>query len=296
MWWLLGGNRLRQRGVLGINRRNADCILQHNPRGRIPIVDDKLLMAELCARIGIPAPPIFAVISTHAELRSLPEMLTGRREFVAKPARGAGGRGILVCTARDGDRFRRANGAWFDLDDLRAHVSDSLTGMYSLDGLPDRVLLQQRVRAHPLFHPIAPRGLADIRIVLYRFEPAMAMLRLPTLASNGRANLHQGGIGVGVDLNTGRTHHAFLRNESIDRHPDTGVPILDWTIPGWGTILEMARTTARAVGLGFVGIDIVIDEKTGPLLLEANARPGLGIQLANGCGLRQAMAAIDSAS
>jgi alpha-L-glutamate ligase-like protein len=285
MWWLFGGNRLRRRGVLGINRRNAECILQLNPQSRIPIVDDKLLMAELCARIGVPTPAIFGVIETHSELRLLPDMLAGRSDFVVKTARGAGGRGILIVSDRVDDRFRMANGRWIDLHDLRTHISESLTGMFSLGVLPDRVLLQQRVRPHPYFEPIAPRGVADIRIVLYRYEPAMAMLRLPTLASDGRANLHQGGIGVGVDLATGRSHHAVLGNKSIDRHPDTGESIAGWTIPWWGTILDMARKSARAVGLGFVGIDIVIDENEGPLLLEANARPGLAIQLANNRGL-----------
>jgi alpha-L-glutamate ligase-like protein len=293
MWWLFGGKQLRQRGVLGINRRNAECILKYNSRSRIPIVDDKWLMAELCARIGVPTPPIFGVIETHSELRLLPEMLARRSDFVVKPARGAGGRGVLVIADRVDERFRKTEGRWIDLHDLRAHISESLTGMFSLGVLPDRVLLQQRVRPHPYFDPIAPRGVADIRIVLYRYVPAMAMLRLPTLASDGRANLHQGGIGVGVDMATGRTHHAILGNKSIDRHPDTGEPIVGWTIPWWGTILEMARKTARAVGLGFVGMDIVIDENEGPLLLEANARPGLAIQLANRQGLAAMMGAVN---
>lgn len=294
MHWLFGGRRLRQLGVLGINRRNADCILQHNPRARIPIVDDKLLMAELCGRIGIPTPAVLGVIESHSDLNRLPEMLIDLCEFVLKPARGAGGRGILVISAREANRFRKPNGSWLDLHDLRAHVSDSLTGMFSLGGLPDRVLIQRRIRTHPLLAPITPRGIADIRIIVYRFQPAMAMLRLPTLASNGRANLHQGGIGVGVDLQTGRTLHACFKGRSIDQHPDTGEPILGWTIPWWRSIIEMACKTARAAGLGFVGIDIVIDEDEGPLLLEANARPGLTIQLANGMGLRTAMDRIDS--
>jgi alpha-L-glutamate ligase-like protein len=286
MWWLFGGKRLRQRGVLGINQRNAECILRYNPRSRIPIVDDKLAMAELCERIGVPTPRILNVIETHADLRLLPAMLADYDDFVLKPARGSGGRGILVIARHDGERFQKANGKWIDLQDLQLHVSDALTGSFSLGSMADQVLVQQRVRSHPFFDPIAPNGVADIRIVLYRCEPAMAMLRLPTLASDGRANLHQGGIGVGVDLATGRTHHAWFGDRSIDHHPDTHEPILNWTIPWWGTILDIARKTARAVGLGLVGMDIVIDEDHGPLLLEANARPGLAIQLANNRGLK----------
>jgi glutathione synthase/RimK-type ligase-like ATP-grasp enzyme len=38
-------------------------------------------------------------------------------------------------------------------------------------------------------------------------------------------------------------------------------------------------------GLGYLGVDLMIDEDKGPLMLEVNARPGLAIQLANGIGL-----------
>ncbi len=291
-WWQ-GLRELRRRGVLGINRRNAACILDRNPRSRFPVVDDKLQMAEMCSRIGVRSPLIFGVIKRHVELSLLEGLLHGQSEFVVKPARGSGGRGIVVIAGRDGETFRKANGRHTDMDGLRSHCSDLLSGMFSLGGHPDRVLLQRRVRAHPAFAGIAPRGVADVRIILYRYAPAMAMLRLPTLASNGRANLHQGGIGVGVDLETGKTFHAVAGPTSITRHPDTGEGLLGRVIPDWAAIIEMARTTARAVGLGFVGIDIVHDELDGPMLLEANARPGLSIQLANNNGMLQRMRAID---
>jgi len=292
MRWLLGYRRLKQHGVIGLNRRNADGILDHNPRSRFPIVDDKLLMAELCHRIGIPTPATLGVLTTHGDLAKLGTLLEGHREFALKPARGSGGRGILVVDDRRDNLFRRPNGRWVDLDGLRAHASDVLSGMSSLGGQPDRLLIQQRVRPTAYFEAIAPRGIVDVRVLLYRFEPAMAMLRLPTIASNGRANLHQGGIGVGLDLATGRTRHAVLGDRSLTHHPDTGAPLLDREVPCWKTVLEMSRTTARGVGLGFIGIDVVFDERQ-PLLLEANARPGLTIQLANRQGLGEAIAAID---
>jgi len=38
-------------------------------------------------------------------------------------------------------------------------------------------------------------------------------------------------------------------------------------------------------GLSYAGIDIVLDEEKGPLVIEINDQPGLQIQLANRCGL-----------
>jgi hypothetical protein len=121
----------------------------------------------------------------------------------------------------------------------------------------------------------------------------MAMLRLPTMESNGRANIHQGGVGVGIDLLTGLTHHAIHRDQEIQRHPDTGETLLDREVPSWPEILQLSRRIARAVGLGFLGVDIVLDALHGPMLLEANARPGLAIQLANDAGLLHSMIEID---
>jgi alpha-L-glutamate ligase-like protein len=286
--------RLRELGILGMNRRNAACILDHNPRGLFPIVDDKLRMARLCRRIDVPTPEVFAEISSYAMLRRLPQLLGERDDFVIKPNRGSAGRGVLVIVDRDGRQYLRHNGEKLWLDALRQHLSDILSGMYSLGGQPDTAIVQQRVRPHPAFAAVSYKGIPDVRVVLYRNEPAMAMLRLPTRESGGRANLHQGGLGAGIDLDTGTTHHAVRRNRFIDRHPDTGRPVVGVRVPYWNEVLDMSRRVARAVGLGYIGVDIVIDGDAGPMLLEANARPGLAIQIANGQGLLPRLRSIDA--
>jgi alpha-L-glutamate ligase-like protein len=251
-------------------------------------------MRDLCVRIGVPTPAIYGVISYHAMLRRLRTHLGDLSDFVIKPSRGSAGRGVLVIVGRQGEHYVRHNGEPLSLEAVRQHLSDLLSGMYSLGGHPDEALLQQRVRLHPAFEPLSYKGIPDIRVVLYRNEPAMAMLRLPTKASGGRANLHQGGIGAGVDLDTGRTRRAVLRNRIVDNHPDTGVAVVGMTVPYWNEVLDMSRKVAAAVGLGYVGVDIVIDAEAGPLLLEANARPGLAIQTANGLGLVPRLQHIDA--
>ena len=294
MFWLFkAGRRLRELGILGMNRRNAACILDHNPRAKYPLVDDKKRLDDLCRDIGVRSPLLYGVVHTHSQLRHLPRLLTGHRDFVIKPNQGSAGRGILVVTGRQGASFVRHNGQVLSADEMRQHCSDILSGMYSLGGRPDQALIQQRVRLHPAFEAIAFQGIPDVRVVLYRNEPAMAMLRLPTSESGGRANLHQGGIGAGVELDTGRTHHAVQRNRMVRRHPDTGSELVGWQVPHWDEVLAMSRKVAAAVGLGYIGVDIVIDRFDGPLLLEANARPGLAIQIANSQGLLPRLKAID---
>jgi alpha-L-glutamate ligase-like protein len=294
MFWLAAVRRLAERGILGMNRRNAECILDHNPRQLYPVVDDKLRLHSLCAAIRVPTPAVYAVIGRQSELRHLDDRLSGRCDFVVKPNRGSAGRGVLVVTGRDGGAFRRHNGRQVRPDDLRQHVSDIVSGMYSLGGRPDRAIVQQRVRLHPAFNAIAFQGIPDVRVILYRGEPAMAMLRLPTKQSGGRANLHQGGIGAGVDLATGTTHHAVQCNRVVHIHPDTGHGLIGARVPYWDDVLAMSRCVAAAVGLGYLGVDVVVDANDGPLLLEANARPGLAIQIANGAGLLPRLKSIDS--
>lgn len=282
MRWLLRGRGLRELGVVGMNRRNAECILDQNPRALFPIVDDKRRFAALCARIGVPTPPIHGVIESHAQLRQVPSILRELPELVIKPNRGAAGRGILLLPQPE-----------MSPEDIHEHLCDILAGGCSLGGHPDCALLQHRVPKHPDFAEISPLGIPDVRILLYRGVPAMAMLRLPTRDSRGRANLHQGGLGVGIDLETGTTIHAIQRDRTVLRHPDTGTILTDRILPEWHRILEVASRVARAVGLGYLGVDVVFDPEQGPLVLEANARPGLAIQLANRAALGPRVAAID---
>jgi alpha-L-glutamate ligase-like protein len=295
MFWLLtAGCRLKKLGILGMNYRNAACILDHNPRSLFPVVDDKLRMHALCRRIGVPTPAIYGEIGYHSMLGRLSAIVGDHDDFVIKPNHGSAGRGVLVLTGRTGDRYVRHNGQQLRVDQIRQHVSDILSGMYSLGGQPDKAFLQQRVRLHPAFTPVAYKGIPDVRVIVYRDEPAMAMLRLPTKASNGRANLHQGGIGVGVELASGLTHHAVQRNRFVLAHPDTGVPVIGMRVPFWDEVLQMSRRVAEAVGLGYIGVDIVLDAEQGPMLLEANARPGLAIQIANARGLLPRLAEINA--
>lgn len=292
-WVFTAARRLKRMGILGMNYRNAACILDHNPRALYPLVDDKLRMRDLCMRIGVPTPEVYAEITYHSMLRHLGDYLGGRDDFVIKPNRGSAGRGVFVVVGRVGTNYLRQNGDVVRPELLRQHLSDILSGMYSLGGRPDRAMVQQRIRLHARFAPIAYKGIPDIRVILYRNQPAMAMLRLPTKASSGRANLHQGGIGAGVDLETGITNHAVQGNRFVERHPDTGVSVVGVQVPYWREVLDMSQRVATATGLGYLGVDIVVDAEHGPMLLEANARPGLAIQIANGRGLLPRLEEID---
>jgi len=284
---------LHRAGVLGINRRNAEYTLRWNPRAAYPLVDDKLLTKDLCARAGIPAPRLLAVARHHFELRKLRAAMAGLSSFVLKPAHGAMGNGIVVVRGRDGDRFRLAGGRSVSLDDLSYHAAGVISGLYAIAGQTDVAMVEERLLVHPELAAIASEGVPDVRVVVYRGVPVMAMTRLPTLRSGGRANLHQGAVAAGIDLESGRTTHAILQSRPIQRHPDTGEALLGRAIPGFADVLGHALRAADETGLGYVGADLVVDAEHGPVLLEMNARPGLMIQLANRAGLLPRLHAVD---
>ncbi len=286
--------RLRRAGIVGINCRNADYVMRYNPRRLYPLVDDKLLTKQIALDAGMAVPELYAVIETQRDVRRLTEIVDGREHFVMKPAHGSGGDGILVIGGVTPKGFRRHDGTLIGFGEARHHASTTLSGTYSLAGIPDKVMIEYRVRFDPLFEKIAYQGIPDIRVIVFRGYPLMSMVRLPTRASQGKANLHQGAIGVGIDLGSGVTMDGVCGNDIVSEHPDTGHPIGDVAIPGWQTILELAARCYDVTGLGYLGVDIVLDKRRGPLILELNARPGLNIQIANGCGLGERLGAIEA--
>ena len=278
-------DRLRASGVLGMNARNAELISRWNPRRLFPLVDDKLRTKQLAEQAGIAVPPLYGVIRAYHELPGLLDRLSDYRDFVVKPAHGSGGNGILVISGRAGPHLLKASGQEISREDLIWHVSNVLSGVYSLGGQPDAAMIEYRVAFDPLFESVAYRGVPDIRTLVFRGVPVMAMVRLPTRASDGRANLHQGAVGAGIDLGSGCTDHAVFRDAPIERHPDTGEALAGIEIPSWDKLLELASRCYDLTGLGYLGVDVVLDARFGPMMLELNARPGISIQLANAGGL-----------
>ena len=286
MNWFRLNALLNANGVLGINRRNAEYMLPHNPRACYPLVDDKTLTKQLAAKAGVAVPELYGVIEIQQQVRALPQLLAKYRDFVVKPARGSQGDGIIVVTGRSRALYRTADGNLLDDHDMCFHVSNILAGIYSLGGQSDKALIEYRVNFDAIFEKITYRGVPDVRIIVFRGVPVMAMVRLPTRLSGGKANLHQGAVGAGIDMATGRTLNAVWRNEIVAEHPDTGNPVSGVQIPHWDSLLELGARSYELTGLGYQGIDIVLDRDKGPLILELNARPGLAIQMANQAGLR----------
>lgn len=293
MFSIASPKKLTRAGVIGINWRNLRLIAEHNPRRRYPLVDDKLSTKLITEGKDISVPRLLGVIKTHFHIAQLPQFLVGIDSFVVKPAKGSGGKGILVISGRSDEDFVKSSGSHITLREIQHHASNVLSGLFSLGGNRDYAMIEEMVQFSDVFAGFSFDGVPDVRVILYHGYPVMAMIRLPTHESDGKANLHQGAVGLGIDIATGASLKAVQHGRPIEYHPDTGLRLSDLMVPNWEIFLKLASRCYDVTKMGYFGADIVLDKNRGPLLLELNARPGLTIQIANGVGLQPRISMID---
>ncbi|MDC8444975.1 MAG: alpha-L-glutamate ligase-like protein [Nitrosomonas sp.] len=292
--FLTSVKRLRSLGIIGMNQRNFGLIGRYNPRHLYPLVDDKLKTKRLAQEAGITVPQLLGTVHYQHDVKRLKDMLSAYNQFVIKPVKGSGGKGILVITEQDHNLYYKPSGDAVKLSHIERHVSNILSGLHSLGGKPDAVMIESLIQIDPVFEDYSYEGIPDLRVIVLKGYPIMAMLRLATHASDGRANLHQGAVGVGIDIGTGEALHAVQYGDPVYFHPDTRKPFSNLTVPHWDKLLELAAACYEMTGLGYLGVDIVLDRDQGPMIIELNARPGLSIQVANFAGLAPRVAAVEA--
>lgn len=276
------------REALGMNRRNRDLVDQFNLRRRRKLADDKILGKALMVAHGVPIPETYAVIDSMRAVARIRNTVSHLEHFVIKPARGGTGAGIAVLGPRTPHGWAALSIDVWGEQEIRKQLGQILFGDFSRRPA-DRALIEERLFPGPLLGDFPLIGLPDIRIITLHTEPVMAMIRLPTKKSDGKANLHLGAVGLGVDLATGRTTTATWQSWPITDHPDTGLPLRGLAVTGWDRIVDVARDAAHAVPLPYLGIDVAFTRELTPVVLEVNARPGLEIQNANQRSLRPSL-------
>ncbi len=299
--------------LVGINQRNRELVYKLNDKKLLSLAADKLASKKALKKYDVPVAENLLECRESGDLELLSSVIQEHDSFVVKPNQGSQGNGIIVISHvrrhSTGPELSRqgcdqqlnnikldqpvcmgAGGHPWSMDALKRHIQEILAGTFSQTGLPDVAYIEPKIEQDSLLTNIAPGGLSDIRIVVINGIPVNAMLRMPTSQSSGKANLHQGAIGVAIDLKTGITTQARHQGKALTHHPDTQQSLINVTIPNWEFILDMTIRCYKAVPLGYLGVDICLDEKKGALVLEVNGRPGLEIQNVQGKGLM----AIDS--
>lgn len=277
---------------MGMNSRNARLVKVVNPPSAIRLVNSKVACKRRLEEHDIPTPSTYDIIYSARSFSDIPWDHLREKSIVIKPDHGYGGNGILVLRWNKRLKGWLRGGHVYTEEDIVRHIRDILDGQYSKGNVQDRAVIEEMIFGHRFFKEMGAVGLSDIRVIVYNGVPIMAMLRLPTEMSSGRANLHAGGVGVGIDIGMGVTTTAIHNNQLIAVHPETALPLNDLKVPKWNSILEVAVAAQRETRLGYAGVDIVMDKHGRVLVLEVNARPGLAIQTANLAGLNERVARV----
>jgi len=248
-------------------------------------LNDKRAFAEHCAKHDIRSVETLMTIDGADPGEPLPD-----RDLFVKPQGGRGGRGA--------ERWDRVAPQTF-----ASPAGEELTADELLKELVERsrerpLIVQPRMRPHPDLARITSGALPTLRVLTClneNNEPEVmtAMIRTSFGANKTVDNLHAGGIGTLVDVETGKLGKASnlgadARLGWFSEHPDTGEPIEGTTVPCWEEVKRQAVAAHRAFDDRVViGWDIsVLDD--GPIFIEGNGNPDLDIlQRFMPIGLRQ---------
>jgi len=285
--------QLSKKGILGMNKRNHSYIGRYNERSKYPLVDDKLKTKIIAEKAGCNVPELIGVISSQYQVKKIHGIVSNWPGFVIKPAHGSGGKGILIINQHEGETYQKPSGTLLSEEDIERHISNALAGLFSLGGKNDVVIIENLIQFDDCFEGFSFEGVPDIRVIVFKGFPVMSMMRLSTKISDGKANLHQGAVGVGLDMATGNAVQGVQFGQPIIHHPDTDRNLSELVVPHWKKLLTLASSAWEMTGLGYMGADMVLDKDCGPMLLELNARPGLAIQIANGTGLLPRLSQIE---
>jgi alpha-L-glutamate ligase-like protein len=276
--------------VLTMTVRNREFVGKYNSPGLLALLT-KDAVKGLLLPLGVPMATTFLILRERSDLGKFKEWMKGHDTFALKPSSSYGGEGILLVTGKQGDMLRTNMGS-MSASQIETLAFSILEGQFH-GGQKDTAVVEELLIQDESLHNIVPMGLADIRVISFLGYPVMAMMRIPTVASGGKANIHLGAVAAGVRISTGIIFHSVWAGLPSPEHPDTEAPLLGRQLPKWDEILEVAAEAQRLAGIGYAGVDIALDAKRGPVVMEVNRRPGLEIQNANAAGLLRRLRMIE---
>lgn len=271
---------------LSIQIRNRNYIAKYNSTILHPIIN-KFNMKDQFETWRVPTAELYAIINDENQLRPLMVRLQTesifQNGFVVKPSQSFGGKGILVVKERTPDGNFVCGGEITHPDFIKTELMKILHGEYltsQTSSDKDIAIIEEKIINDPNLSKISI-GLPDIRVIVFRGIPVMAMARLSTKESEGKANLKQGAIGAAISIKDGIMFHAEIKKHDIQKHPDTGEQIVNYQFDSWKEMLAVSCLAQKSTCLGYAGVDLVVNEKGRILVLEVNKRPGLEIQNIN---------------
>lgn len=286
MWFL------KDYGILGQNARNLNYIKGYNDSIAKKLADSKLNTKSFLEKKWISVVPTLQIIKKYEEIHDdfFDSLIP---PFVIKPNNGYGWKWIIVIDSIDSTwNFISNSKEIYSRKDLILHLKEILDGFFSLSWLRDKVIIEKKILLDHEIELLWKYGLPDIRVIVFNMVPVIAMMRVPTEQSDGKANLHAWASWVGIDIATGKLTNITMKSKIVKSIPWIG-DVRGIILPKWDQILALAVKVQKVTWLGYLGCDIVLDETIGPLLLEMNARAWLEVQVANLAPLKNRLERIE---
>jgi len=270
----------RSHGLLGQNARNLKYIKWGNFLLSKKLADSKLGTKKFLANHKVAVPETLWIIKKHSEL-DIEKIAAYEPPFVVKPNNGYGGKWILIIDTKAADgSFVTNSGDVYSPKKLIEHFTYILDGFFSLSGGRDRIIIEKKIILIKEIELLGKYWLPDIRVIAYNMVPVMAMIRIPTEESDGKANIHGWACAVGIDIGSWRLTYISSKWKIVKSIPGIW-DVRGIVIPEWDKILSLVVQVQQVTGIKFLWCDVVLDADAGPLLLEINVRPGLEIQNVN---------------
>lgn len=143
-----------------------------------------------------------------------------------------------------------------------------------------RTLVEECVKQHHEMDEFYDNAVNTVRLFCVidndEFIPFAGFVRF---GADGVAdNIVAGGVGCGLNVETGRIDTPAIDRWHVfhDTHPVTGKTFMDFKIPNWEMVLDVAEKAMRKFdGINYVGWDIAVCEDKA-VLIEGNTIPSIG--------------------
>jgi hypothetical protein len=248
---------------------NQDHILQ---------VHDKYVFQQMTQPHVEALPTLYGVIEngtfvpTIDSQLGLDEVLEQSEGVVFKPTRGGKGVGIHVVRSTDDGLEVRLNGTKSTgqtISETIARLDEYLVFEFILQHEYAAAIFPEAtntLRVHSIINP--ETGEAEILRPVHRFGSS---------ASKPTDNWSQGGYIAPIDETTGTIQELVVvegnTRSRLKRHPETNSRVAGIAVPYWESVRELVCQAAEVHRQApLVGWDVIVTE-TGPVLIEANARP-----------------------
>lgn len=207
-------------------------------------------------------------------------LLQNKKELAIKPSNGAGGKGFNHLMLKGNNIYLNKN----KINKKQFHDFIS-----ELKGC----IITEYIKQHSFLDSVWDGSVCTLRIITAKLqhdaqlEPKFIILssyaRFGTKASNGVSNLHQGGVGINYDFETGlfdskfwydTTYH-YKGSQFLKCHPDSGISLAGKYLPNWQMVKKVVLEVCKYLSsIDFMGFDIMISEND-IIICEINSLPAI---------------------